>query len=239
MTRRLQSVGALLVGLVLFGTCGFVVLEDWSWLDGFFMTVITVSTVGYGTPQDLSAAGQWFTSVLIVLCIISMTYWTAVLTSFIVENDMGGHFLRRRFLKMIEQLKDHTIICGTDQMGETVIEMLMRKRQAVVVVSADTEKLTLLRRRYRKLLTVEGSPTDERILAQANVVNAKFVVAAMDSEIDNLLISITCKDLGSNIQVFARSNDLTIANRMRKAQVDEVISPNQICGTRVAELILA
>lgn len=238
MINRLTSVGVLLSGLVLFGTCGFVALEGWSWLDGFFMTVITLSTVGYGTPQNLSEHGQWFTSVLIVLCIVSMTYWTAILTSFIVENDLGGNFLRRRFLKMISQLKDHTIVCGIDQMAETVIETLIRQRKSVVVVSEDADRLQLLRRRFRKLLTVEGSPTDERVLAQANVLEAKYVVAAMDSEIDNLLISITCKDLGGDIEVFARSNDLTIANRMRKARVDAVISPNQICGSRVAEMIL-
>ena len=100
------------------------------------------------------------------------------------------------------------------------------------------QRLEELQRRFRKLLVVEGSATNELVLAKANILNAKHVVAALDAEVDNLLISITCKDMGGDVAVFARSNDVTIANRMRKAGVDEVISPSQICGDRVSSLIL-
>ncbi len=235
---RLIKVCLCVAGLTLFGTLGYVLLEGWSVLDSFFMTVITISTVGYGESHELSSMGRCFTAVLIFFCITSMTCWTAALTSFIVENDLGGNFLKKRHLKMISHLKDHTIVCGAGPMGQAVIDRLMRKRQAVVVVDEDKASLEILRRRFRKLLIVEGSPTNELVLAEANILEAKFVVAAMDSEVDNLLISITCKDMGHHIKVFAQSNDMTIANRMRKAQVDEVISPFQLSGDRVAELIL-
>lgn len=124
-------------------------------------------------------------------------------------------------------------------MGLAVIERLIEKRTPVVLIEKNQERLEDLRRLYPKLLTIHGSATNELTLAEANVLEAKHVVAAMDSEIDNLLVAITCKDMGHEIEVFARCNDTTIANRMRKAEVDEVISPSRIGGTRIAELILA
>lgn len=139
---------------------------------------------------------------------------------------------------MVAQLKNHTIVCGSGLMAQAVIERLVGARQPVVVVSDNPEQIKQLRKRFRRLLIVEGKATDELTLAEANVLEAANVVAAMDSEIDNLLIAITCKDMGRDIAVFARSNDITIANRMRKAGVDEVISPCQLCGDRVAQLIL-
>jgi voltage-gated potassium channel len=140
---------------------------------------------------------------------------------------------------MIAKLKNHTIVCGGGLMGQAVIEHLLDDRKPVVLIEKDQEQLEQLREQYPKLLTIHGSATNELTLAEANILEASHVVAAMDSEIDNLLVAITCKDMGHDIEVFARCNDVTIANRMRKAEVDEVISPSRIGGTRIAELILA
>jgi voltage-gated potassium channel len=203
------------------------------------MTIITLSTVGYGETHELSREGRWFTSGLILLCFVGMTCWTASLTSFLVEADLGGQILQRRMLRMISQLKGHSIVCGTTQMAEAIVERLVRKRKDVVVIDDDKEKLEALRRRFKKIFIVEGPATNELHLAQANVLSAAHVVAALSNEVDNLLISITCKDLGEDIAVYAKSNDATIANRMRKAGVEEVICPSQLCGDRVSDLILA
>lgn len=139
---------------------------------------------------------------------------------------------------MIAKLKGHSIVCGTSQMAEAIIERLIRRRKQVVVVDDDPQRLEALRRRFKKILVVEGPPTNELHLAQANVLSADHVVAALPNEVDNLLISITCKDLGEAISVYATANDATIANRMRKAGVEEVICPSQLCGDHVADLIL-
>ncbi len=237
--RRLFKLILAILALVVLGTAGYVWLEGWPPLDAFYMTLITLSTVGYGEIRSLSPIGRLFTSVLIFLCLVSMTCWTAALTSFIVGADLHGSFLRRRTLKMVARLKNHTIVCGSGLMAEVVVERLVRAGQPVVLVSDKADEVLRLRRRFPHLLVIEGKPTDELTLAEANVLTAKHVVAATDSEIDNLLIAITCKDMGHNVSVYARSNDTTIANRMRKAGVDEVISPYQISGERVAQLILS
>lgn len=140
---------------------------------------------------------------------------------------------------MIANLKGHTIVCGSGLMAQAVIERLARKRSDVVVIDVDGSRLDEFRKKSRKVLTIEGDATNELNLAKANIVEARHVVAAMESELDNLLIGITCKDMGDGISVIARSNNLAIANRMRKAGIDEVISPNQLGGERATELILA
>jgi voltage-gated potassium channel len=207
--------------------------------DGFFMTVITMSTVGYGETHDLTVAGRCFTAILIFLCVISMTCWSAALTSFIVGNDLGGTFLKRRTQRMIDKLKQHTIVCGGGMMGQAVIAQLLRKRLPVVLIEKDAELVELMRKKFPRLLVLHGSATNELTLADANVLEAKHVVAVMHSEVDNLLVAITCKDMGHDIRVYARSNDMTIANRLRKANADEVISPSHLGGNRIAELIMA
>ena len=140
---------------------------------------------------------------------------------------------------MISSMKNHTIVCGTGLMANVVVQRLMRKNVDVVLVDADNTRLHSMKEKFRKLQIICGNPTDELVLAKANVLTAMHVVAATDSEVDNLLIGITCKDLGHEISVIAESNDASIANRMRKSGIDEVISPSQLGGQRVTELILA
>ena len=235
---RLLKLFLCLLTLIAFGTLGYVVVEGWTLRDGFYMTMITLSTVGYGETRELTQTGRLFTSGLIFLCLIGVSSWTAALTSFIVESDMGGTLVQRRIIKMVAKLKDHTIVCGSGMMAQAVIDTLVSKRISVVVVDNNEEQLALIRRRYRQVMVIEEDATNEISLAKANVMEAKHVVAAMDAEIDNLLIGITCKDMGREILVYAKSNDMTISNRMRKAGIDEVISPFQLGGNRVAQLIL-
>ena len=138
---------------------------------------------------------------------------------------------------MIAAMNGHTIVCGGGMMAQAIVERLMRKRMQVVLIDEDEAWLASMKKKFRKLETLVGKPGNELILAQANVLNAKSVVAATASEVDNLLIGITCKDIGTDVQVIAEANDLMIANRMRKSGIDEVISPIQLGGEKVTELV--
>ena len=160
-SQRLVLYGSLMIALVVLGTVGYALVEGWNWDDGFFMAVITMSTVGYGEPRPLTPIGRLFTAGLILGCIVTMTCWTAALTSFIIENDLSGHFVRRRMARMIDKLKDHTIICGSGQMAQVVIERLMAKRIPLVLVDDQKEQTDALKRRFRNLLVVEANATSE------------------------------------------------------------------------------
>ena len=230
--------GTIAVAVLLIGTLGISLLEGWPLVDSFYMTIITMSTVGYGETHELSLTGRCFNVVMILTYIGTMTFLTASITSFIVGNDLEGTFRRRKMMKAISELSGHTIICGASPMAEAVIDRLMKRRCQVVLVDSDQDRLRDMRERWRKLLTVEGNATCELTLANANVLQAAHVVAALESEMDNLLIAITCKDIGPQVKVMAQSNNTTIANRMRKASVDEVVSAGQIVGNYVADAIL-
>lgn len=237
-SERWLGTASAAAGTVVMGTLGYWAIEGWPITDSFYMTIITMSTVGYGEARELTPIGRCFTTYLIVMSIGAMAMLTATFTSFIVENDLQGNFLRRRTMKSIAKLKGHTIICGSSPMAEAVIDRLMKKRQDVVVVDDNSERLEELRSRWRRLLVIEGKATNELTLANANILEARHVVAALPSEMDNLLVAITCKDMGQHVKVLAQSNDCTIANRMRKANVDEVVQAGQIVGNHVADAIL-
>ena len=235
--NRLLPIVLSIFALMLCGASGYVFLEGWSWGDGLYMTVITLSTVGYTEVAELSGRGRAFTGVLVLSSLVVMTYWTASLTSYIVEFDLSGTFFKRRMLRMISKLSGHVIVCGTEPVADALIERLVRKRVSVVVVDTNAKRLEEIRSRFRKVLVLEGNPTSEITLAEANILSARIVIAAMASEVDNLLIGITSRDLGQEISVFALSNDPILGNRMRKIGIDEVINPAELLGDHVAALV--
>ncbi|HAY81288.1 MAG TPA: hypothetical protein DCY79_15905 [Planctomycetaceae bacterium] len=236
---RLIFVFGSLLGLTLIGSLGYAAIEGWPLRDGFYMTIITLSTVGYGETRPLSDEGRWFTSLIIFLGIVGMTCCTATITSMLVGWDAASDYVKKRMRRMIASLTGHVVVCGTGLTARAVIDRLARKRQSIVVIDDDLAVLEDLKSQYRRIFYVEGKPTDELTLAEANILAAQHVVIALDSEIDNLLVAITCRDLGGDIAIHAECTDMTIANRMRKAGVNDVISPPQLCGEAMSALILA
>lgn len=237
LLRRMIACWSLIAGIIIVGTFGYTVLEGWDTQDGFYMTVITLSTVGFGETRELSPVGRLFTSGLIFTSIVCVSMWTASLTSLFVEGELSGGFRRKRTIKMVSSLSGHTIVCGSSTLAQTVVERLTRKRAPVVVLDDNPAQIELIRRRFPRVPIIEMSAVDELALADANVLMAKTVVAALDSDFDNLLIAMTCKDLGTNVQVIARSDDLRVASRMKRAGVDEVICPHQLSGEHIAQLV--
>jgi voltage-gated potassium channel len=229
----------LLASVIIAGTIGYMLIEGWDTHDGFYMTVITLATVGYGETQELSGLGRLFTCFLIFTSIVCLSCWTACLTSLFVEGELKGTFNQKKAKKMAQSMNQHTIICGSGTMAKTVLEILIRKQTNVVLIDSDREQLKLIRNRYPDLAVIESPATDEMSLASANLFEAECVIAALDSDFDNLMIAMTCKDLGTDVKVIARSDDLQVASRMMKIGVDKVICPFQISGQQAAEFALA
>ena len=235
LIRRVYRFTIGVAAVLVFGTCGYVMIEGWSTQDGFYMSVITLATVGYGETQQLTGAGRLFTCLLIFSSIVCLSCWTACLTSLFVESELSGAVTQKRSKKMAEKLSGHTIICGSGTMAKTVLEILVRKRTKVVLVDNDLESLKVIRRRYPNIPVIESMAIDEMALANANVLDAKCVIAALDSDFDNLMIAMTCKDLGSGVKVIARSDDMQVASRLMKIGVEKVICPFQLSGEHAAQ----
>jgi voltage-gated potassium channel len=237
LARRLFGCCAAIAAVLLIGTLGYALIEQWRFDESFYMSVITLSTVGYGETRELSPPGRMFTTGLIFISVAGLSCWTASLTSLFVEGDLSGTFRKKKAKKMAASLSNHTIVCGSGMMAKTIVEELTRKEIPVVLVDDDPKELEIIRRRYPSVPIIEAAAIDELALFDANVLTAKNVVAALPSDFDNLLIAMTCKDLGTDIKVVARTDDSRIAGRMLKAGVDNVICPFQLSGEHAAQLI--
>jgi len=228
---------AIIVMLICVGTLGYCWLEGWSFSDGFYMTVITISTVGYTEIGELSPSGRAFTSGLILVSIVCMAYWTARITSVLIEGDLSGAFRAKRMKRMARKMRDHVIVCGSGIYAQSITDTLYRQSREMVIVTDHAQGATLMAARFPGTPLIQGSPTEEIALAQAGITRASHVVAATEVCIDNLLISMTCKQLNPSLQVFSFSLDVKLASRMMKVGVDQVICPHVLGGDRVAELI--
>lgn len=237
LLQRFLKLACIMGALIGCGTLGFCLIERWPMDDALYMTVITISTVGFGEMRELSPYGRAFTSCLILVSITCMACWTAGITSVIVEGDLTGSFRKRRMQRMAKRNKDHVIVCGSGMFARAILESLYLSRHSIVVLCNDPVNSELIRTKFPAVPIIEESPTDELALARANLATSSFVVAATDSDVDNFLISMTCKDFNPNLVVYAFSIDGDFSGRMAKLGVDEVISPYRLGSSRVVELI--
>ena len=233
-----RIVTILVAFLLLVGTTGYVIIENYPIEDAVYMTVITLSTVGFGEVNELSPTGRFFTSILITFSFVLIACWTAGFTSILVSGELSGRFQNQRTRRMISKLNDHTVICGGGVTAITIVQRLLGEGTPVVVITEDPAEIAAIRRESPDIPIVEADPKSEFALIDANVFAAKNLVAAVDSDYDNLLITITGKGLGTDLRVVACAQDTELASRMMKVGADDVICPLIIGGEHAARLLV-
>jgi len=227
--------GAVLLALVVaVGTLGYLVIEDgWTVLDAFYMTVITITTVGYREVHPLNPAGQIFTSFLVVTGLGVLLFTLARIGQAVFEGELANVLGKRRMMNRIDELEGHYVICGFGKVGRPVAEGLRLEGLPFVVVenSAELEDaLTEL-----GFLHLQGDATDESVLERAGVRRAKTLLALLPSDADNLYITIAARDLNPGIKVIARATDQSGEVRLKRAGAQDVVSPARIAGLRVLQ----
>lgn len=237
MSRLQRILLFLFLGLIAAGTGGYVVIEGWSVIDSWYMTVITLSTVGYGEVAELSAAGRIFTCSLITFSVILMACCTAEFTSVLVSGQINGSFRTKKERRMISQMTDHTVVCGGGVTALTIIRKLAGQGVAVVAVTKEPEEIRTIRRFAPSVPIVEDDPKSELAMLDANLLNARNLVAASGSDFDNLLVTITGRGIGSKLHVVSFAHDSELASRMAKVGANEVICPQVLGGEHVAHLL--
>lgn len=231
---RLSRLMAFILLLVVVGSLGFIILEGWSVIDSFYMTVITLSTVGFGEANELSHAGRIYTSILIICSMLMVTCWTAGVTSMVVSGDFTRAFYQYKASKMAKKSKEHTIVCGDGQFVELVLRQLLFEGHKVVFLSSDEPQIKKISKRFTEVPVVEGSPLLEDSLLAASIVSATNLVVVMESEHDNLLVSMTGKELNENLCVMAKADSDPVATRMRRVGIDGIISPMRLGANRIS-----
>jgi voltage-gated potassium channel len=225
--------------LIIGGTCGYVLIEGWPFADSIYMTLITLSTVGFGEVQELTPNGRLFTSLLITVSIVLMACWTAGITTILVSGELSGRFLMQKEKRMISRMTEHVIVCGGGVTALTVIGRMVAEGTPVVAITSDADEIESIKRIAPDMPVVCDDPQSEMALMDSNALAAKYLIAATESDYDNLLITISGKGLGNQMQVISFAHSTELASRMFKVGADEVICPLVIGGEHVAKLIHA
>lgn len=236
--RALVRVGKLLLALGLLltiGTLGFMTIEGMPMLDAVYMTVITVSTVGYGEVEPLEPAGRIFTIFLIAFGGGVAAYVLGVVAEFVLSGEFQERLEYRRRLRMRNNVHNHTIVCGFGRMGHHVVEELLRQNMPLVVIEPDETKireLTLLR-----VPTVHGDAEHEHHLLAAGIERARALIVVANSDAVNVFIVLTARSLRSDLLIVARANEEESDAKLRRAGANRVITPYSLAGRRIVTLV--
>jgi voltage-gated potassium channel len=223
--------------LILIGGCiGYIVIEGWDMLEALYMTVITVTTVGFTEVHPLSRAGEIFTMFLIVFGVGFILYFLSSITGMMIEGTLKDVFGRRKLEKKINQNDGHYIVCGFGRIGRTVSQLLKEKPMEVVVIEKDPGCGPFFQE--KKILYVLGEATSEEILLKAGILRAKGLVAAASSDADNVYITLTARGLNPGLFILARAAEESSIMKLTRAGADKVVSPYDIGARSMANTIL-
>jgi voltage-gated potassium channel len=220
---RLRISIILLFAVIFAGTIGYSVFKDMPVFDAFYMTVITISTVGFSEIKPLSQIGRIITVVVIVSGISVLTYTLGQVARIFVEGELQRILGRRKLEKQISKLNDHYIICGSGRIGTIISRELSDENIPFVVIEQDSEKVTQLEEDHFLYLNMDA--TSEEALLQAGLKKAKGIVTAVKSDADNVFITLTAKGLRPDIFVLARASDVQNESKILRAGATRVVCP--------------
>jgi voltage-gated potassium channel len=226
------------VVLVTLAMVGYHSIEGWGWFESFYMSVTTVTSVGFMEINPLSTAGRTFTTVVIALGVTGLGIWWALITAMIVELDLGGALRRRRKMKQIENLNGHYVICGAGRVGRMVMGEMQRAGTPMVIIERSPQRAASLEEAEPDLLVLCADATKERVLSEARIQQAKGMAACLADDADNLLVCLTARDLAPGLATVARAYDEESMDKLRRAGADHVISPTLTGGIRMASTLL-
>ena len=226
----------LVLSLLIIGSGGYMIIEKWSLLDSIYMVVITLATVGYKEVHTLSPAGIIFTILLIVFGVFTLYYVIRVFGEYVLASRFDEEFKNRQMNTKIQNLKGHYIVCGLGRVGEKVVEELAKENVEFVLIEADSKVVEDYR--SKGYFCLVGDATDEEILLQAGIMNAKGLISALGRDSDNILIVITAKTLNSNLFIVSRANTDTAVSKLLRVGANRAISPYQISAFRMATFAL-
>jgi voltage-gated potassium channel len=236
--RRLIYIAIALLVVIAAGTTGYKVIggEEWSFLDALYMTITTLSTVGFKEVHDLSATGRVFTILLIIGGVGVMFYSLGTIFQYFIEGQLTDIFEGRRMKEGIARLKDHIIICGYGQVGREVA--LTFKGEGVPFVVIDQNQEAIAKADKDGHLHIQGNATRDDILDEAGIQRARGLVAAVGSDADNIFITLSARGLRSDLLIIARAFAEESESKLKRAGADRVILPLRLGGRRLAMVAL-
>jgi len=242
IVRLLNIALITLVSVHILGTVGYMILTEgkYSWFDCFYMTFITVATIGFGEIIDMSSnpPARMLTVVLGILGTGNLTMLFSIVTVALLETDLNGTLQRKRMEKTIKKLKGHYILCGFGRVGRNIAHELEATNRHFVAIDEEMQHLQEYKEKNPGLLYLHGDASDDDVLVAADLEDAKGVFAVTGDDSRNLMIVITAKQLKPTIRVVARCQETRNMEKMKKAGADAIVSPDFTGGMRIASAMI-
>jgi voltage-gated potassium channel len=234
--KRLLFIALFLTFALTVGTLGFVFIEGWSAFDSFYMTLMTLTTVGYGEVHPLSFQGRLFASLLMLIGVTTVFVGIGILAETLLRLEMLDYFGRRRRDRMLKDISGHYIVCGAGRVGRSVIQQLLRSETTIVLIDNTVERARWAT--DKGVITLVGDATKDEVLRQAHIETAKGLVAAIASDAENVYVALSAKVLNPNLVIAARASDEQAEEKLRRAGATNVFTPYSFIGHRLAQSMM-
>jgi voltage-gated potassium channel len=236
LPRRIGIAAALLAMVIVFGTVGYVEIEGWGWFDSLYMTVATFTTIGGGEPTPMNVSGKIWTMAVVMIGFGVLTYTLLALMSYVLEGQLGIAVKTRRMQREIGRMNNHFVLCGYGRVGSEIARDF--KSEDIPFVVIDVNEQSLERAAADGHVVVNGSASDVTVLSAAAIERARGLVTAIDSDAENIYVTLSARVLRPDIFIVARANRLDSEPKLRLAGANRIISPYTIGGRRMASLAM-
>ncbi len=228
---------AILVGIMISGTAGYMVVESYTFIEALYMTVITLSTIGYGETHPLSETGKIFNICFIIFSFAVFTYALTNLTSLIASGDMALYFKKRRLMKAIEKFSNHIIICGFGRHGQQAAKILAKGSTDFLVIDTSPAPVGYWLPDNRKLIYMVGDATDDEVLLKAGLGKARVLLTTLPEDADNVFIVLSARAVNKSLNIISRAQAKSTEAKLHSAGANHVVLPEVLGGTHMATLI--
>jgi voltage-gated potassium channel len=234
LKRKLVLASLFIICVIAFGTAGYMLVEEWNFFDSLYMTIITLTTVGYREIHVLSRNEQIFTIVLLVGGVGTVFYALGIGAKLIIEGELHEIYGRKRLEKRLMQLKDHYIVCGYGRMGKIIARELHLKKLPFVVIEKSLNSLN----GKEDILIIEGDATNDELLKRVGIERAKCLISVLPTDAENLYVVLSARGLSPDLLIVARAGIEGSEQKLLRAGADRVVSPYHIGGLRIAHTVL-
>ena len=233
--RKLVISAALLVFSILGGVAGYVLVEDYDMVDALYMTVITISTVGFNEVEPLSSSGKIFATVYILFNIGIFAYIVSTITTYLFEGELHKIFKNIKSIREVKRLKNHVIVCGYGRHGSRACAELVKSRTPYVVIEKDAHEIESSR--SADISAIVDDATMDDTLMEAGIERARALITTLPHDADNVFITLTAKELNPAVTIISRASDRVSEKKLIRAGADRVVLPDMLGGAHMAHLI--
>lgn len=233
--RNIILAGFYLIAMLTFGVVGFMIIDDYSFVNALYMTVITVSTVGFREAQPLSDTGKIFTAFLILGSLGVLTFFITSLTQNLFQRQLSFFYAGYNRRNKKNKMENHVVVVGYGRNGDQVVRELMTTGSNMVVI--DQSHNIVINNMGRPIRFIEGDATDDEVLIKADVKTAKSLITTLPNDADNLFVVLTARALNPNLKIISRASSDSSEKKLRMAGVDSIVMPERVGGAHMATLV--